>query len=170
MGMTALEKFETSERIADYLEVDEYDWETYQEHSSLCYGKIDPIHIDGIADVIRDVREETTSSDCKHERIRNVLTANDRSALINLLQLLRPKVLNGKTSFKARVLSYLIHSRLTELGVAPRWRDVKKPSKQKSQEWNEQQKRFLCDLQVFDMHWIYSTYPKHRVMGVFNGI
>lgn len=59
-------------------------------------------------------------------------------------------------SQKNRVFNFLIHEEFTNRGIAPVWRDIPKFKMPKK---DSPQANYAADLQIFDLFWVYMTYP-----------
>ena len=129
MKKTFLEQYEASERLTEFFKpLLPLEPRTIESNKEVCYGKLDPINIDQIPVLIRKIDSGDRPSDKKKRAyLDDILTSVDAEHLKNLHRKIVPKAMQGRTSH--RLLSYLINSRLTELGISPRWREIKKPSK-----------------------------------------
>ena len=69
---------------------------------------------------------------------------------------------------KHRVFNFLIHEQLTERGIAPVWREMLKFYKPKK---DSPQSCYACDLQMFDLFWVYMQYRGLKTEdGAWGGI
>lgn len=161
------------ERIAKLLGLSDYepalDEADLDRNHKLLYGKFDPINYDEFGNHLSE--KMLTGDNFASERI-NVLLQKIRSlkteSLVSALSKIRPNFADQESEW--RYAFYFLNIRLSEIGIAPRWRGMQRPLFKKKSEWTEGDIRYARDMQVFDMQWLYSEYPNHRVVSSYNGL
>jgi len=159
-------------RIADYLNVhDAFIDEQLTKNAALLYGKFDPHNADELGD-------ELLSYINDDEQFKSVMIQKYHMAIRkqNKPDKLIRALTKWKTSFGEkysvyRIFFYLINMRLSELGIAPRWRGMNSPQAYpKGAVWSEEDALYARDLQVFDMEWRHRHYPLQRVSKSYGGM
>lgn len=161
------------ERIAKLLGISDdelavHEADLHRNHK-LLYGKFDPINYDEFGNHLSE--KMLRGDNFKSERI-NVLLQKIRSAkpevLVRNLSNIKPNFEDQESDW--RYSFYFSNIRLSEMGIAPRWRGMQRPLFKKKSEWTEGDIRYARDMQVFDMQCLYSEYPNHRVVSSYKGL
>lgn len=140
-----------------------------KKNSYLLYGKFDPINRDEFGNKIFERLNNGKRLPFKNPpRLLKTIEEASTDKLLNSLSKIKP-CFHKQVSIQ-RLAFYLINSRLTQLGVAPRWRKMGTPAYRPHGNWSDGELRYLRDMQVFDMEWLYQKYPKHRVKTRFGGV
>ncbi len=74
---------------------------------------------------------------------------------------------------KHRTLFFLLNLRLSELGLAPNWRQIQRipgVKARKCRELSNVEIRFSQDCQMIDMEWVHCNYRGHRTDGQWQGL
>jgi len=162
-----------SNRIADYLNVsrDLIKASPLKQNSYLLYGKFDPDNSDDLGPLLQSIKRgekyfiAPKVQSCHHA----VTLSHDYERLCGFLSRMRPSF-RFRNAIK-RVFFYLVNIRLSELGIAPRWRGMKSPQAYpKGIDWPEGDALYARDLQVFDMEWRHRQYSSQRVSKGYGGM
>ena len=151
---------EKAERIAEYFKIPIGD-ATYcatKDNELICFGKFDPINIDDLGNKLTDVKlgEKRFKNKTLNKAVDGFSSYSSKR-LRSLLSGIDP----GNSP---RKLFYLANMRLSELGIAPRWRNMSRVRARPARAtWTDSEVQYMRDMQVFDLEWLYRTYPKHRV-------
>ena len=160
------EKFDAEERIGEFLGVNDFAHLPIDldNNHHILYGKFDPINLDDFGNTfIAVLQGKKQYNNKKIQSAIDVLSRATAKALLNRVHPYETTAYGAKSSH--RIAFYAINLRLSELGIPPRWRKLKKPLFKKDGKWSDEESRYMRDLQVFDMEWLYRQYPKHRVMS-----
>lgn len=176
--LTVMEKFEREcemyekiERIGKFLD-EEHGASipvALKKNSYLLYGMFDPINRDQFGNKIVARMKSGKGFPFKYPKMLfKRINAATTDELLILLHMIKPSFLR-QVSIR-RLAFYLVNIKLSELGIAPRWRGMNTLPFIAGRVWEVGELRYMRDMQVFDMEWVYRKYPKHRVVGGYNGI
>lgn len=172
--MTAREKYEQDvkqERVAEYLGCSNSEFPGLDlDANHFClYGKFDPIHLDDFGDrLVKRIESGAILSSYRTHKYYTKIQSCSEQQLKTLLGRFPPSF--NKRISSHRFVFYCINLRLSELGIAPRWRGMTRPTLKNNTDWTEGELRYMRDMQVFDMEWIHRYYPKHNATRSYKGI
>lgn len=176
--LTVMEKFELEcemgekeDRIGKFLgdmEATFISLELKKNHR-LLYGLFDPINRDQFGNkLVARIQSGKCLPFKNPKRLLKRINKSSTNELLGMLKKIRP-TFTRQVSMR-RLAFYLINLRLSEIGIAPRWREMNTLPFIAGRVWSLDELRYMRDMQAFDMEWIYSKYPKHRVSNRYLGI
>jgi len=170
----AMEKYEHKEkisRIAEYLDTPYgvEDIGELEKNPFLLYGKFDPINSDNFGLLcLKGLSGEKLKFHDKAIRCFERAKTFDENKLKITIGKIKPAY--SKNSIE-RLYFYTLNIKLSELGIAPRWRMINKPHQRpKNSPWTVEEIQYNRDMQVFDMEWIHRQYKNHKAVTRFEGL
>lgn len=159
--------YEISQRIGEFFGIpkDEAHCKPPEENEHIMFGLIDPVNIDNLGNETRDAVSAGSLS--TNKRIAKANHEINRMSIDRLRKLVHRFPMDEKFRF----VFYLANMRLSELGVAPRFRHIRRLSaKPSSSERGMQEVQHLRDVQVFDLEWLHRQHPGHRIRNLYLGV
>jgi hypothetical protein len=101
------------------------------------------------------------------KKLQATLILKGPSILLNMLSDVKP----CEYTLEKRIAIFLVNIGLSRLGIAPVWRGMVKVKSPVT----DNEKRFSCDMQIFDLEWVFSNHKGIRSKttawdGVFEGV